>query len=536
LAPTDGAALYRAIVADPGDDVSRLVYADWLEESGDADRAEFIRTQVRLARMNAWDEGYTELRLRADRLAREHGETWATFPGGRRSKHPFGRNDLVRGFVGRVEVLSHHTRAATCRAFSPYPITEATVYLRSGSWTPRQLNWRLTLDALHGLRALTIDADYHPREAALACQVLAGAECRRELTRLEIKGDPTLGGLEAVITSPHLRCLEALSVRGEGVGDEHARLLAANMTLPVLRELILGHNALTPVGAAALGRADWFGRLATVRLYGHQQLGDDGLVRLFSRRLPELRAVEVHHCGASAAIYTLFARRNLPGLIDITLTGTWGWTEQFAALTAGPQQLQSLTLRDVVLRDTAGPTPVFTNHAIRSLRRLWLPSARLDAEGGTALARSSLPRTLRTLDLDCEIQADGCARALLAGPEWPELAHLTIRGWLTGGVLLALIESPKFARLASLKAQCKDGGAVFLKRLAMSPPAARFRELDLSVRMSSASARALADSPNLREIDRLFVIKGTPDRGACERLVERFGVRVEIQGYNAWII
>ena len=43
-------AFLQAIVEAPDDDVPRLIYADFLEEQGDADRADFIRTQVQLAR------------------------------------------------------------------------------------------------------------------------------------------------------------------------------------------------------------------------------------------------------------------------------------------------------------------------------------------------------------------------------------------------------------------------------------------------------------------------------------------------------
>ena len=45
------AALHRAVVASPEDRTVRLVYADALDETGDADdaaRAEFIRTQIEL--------------------------------------------------------------------------------------------------------------------------------------------------------------------------------------------------------------------------------------------------------------------------------------------------------------------------------------------------------------------------------------------------------------------------------------------------------------------------------------------------------
>ena len=46
---THDEAFLQAMVETPDDDTPRLVYADWLEENGDADRAEFIRLQCELA-------------------------------------------------------------------------------------------------------------------------------------------------------------------------------------------------------------------------------------------------------------------------------------------------------------------------------------------------------------------------------------------------------------------------------------------------------------------------------------------------------
>ena len=51
-------AFLRTILADPDDDAPRLIYADWLDENGDSDRAEFIRLQVRLASYAGTDPGY----------------------------------------------------------------------------------------------------------------------------------------------------------------------------------------------------------------------------------------------------------------------------------------------------------------------------------------------------------------------------------------------------------------------------------------------------------------------------------------------
>lgn len=48
---TDEAAFLATILANPQDDGPRKVYADWLEERGQCERAEFIRCQVELARL-----------------------------------------------------------------------------------------------------------------------------------------------------------------------------------------------------------------------------------------------------------------------------------------------------------------------------------------------------------------------------------------------------------------------------------------------------------------------------------------------------
>jgi uncharacterized protein (TIGR02996 family) len=43
---TEQETFVRAICEQPEDNVSRMVYADWLEDHGDPDRAEFIRDQI----------------------------------------------------------------------------------------------------------------------------------------------------------------------------------------------------------------------------------------------------------------------------------------------------------------------------------------------------------------------------------------------------------------------------------------------------------------------------------------------------------
>jgi uncharacterized protein (TIGR02996 family) len=69
----------QAILEAPDDDTPRLVYADWLEEHGDAAeqvRAEFIRVQVELARIPGDDPRRPALEMRQEELLAAHEAEW----------------------------------------------------------------------------------------------------------------------------------------------------------------------------------------------------------------------------------------------------------------------------------------------------------------------------------------------------------------------------------------------------------------------------------------------------------------------------
>lgn len=73
---SDGDALFRAICELPAEDTPRLMYADWLQENGQPERAEFIRLQC-----EAWGlcPAYPTLaaaRTRASDLERAFGTRW----------------------------------------------------------------------------------------------------------------------------------------------------------------------------------------------------------------------------------------------------------------------------------------------------------------------------------------------------------------------------------------------------------------------------------------------------------------------------
>lgn len=48
---TNGESLLKSVLNNPSDDLLRLAFADWSEETGDQDRADFIRSQVSRAKL-----------------------------------------------------------------------------------------------------------------------------------------------------------------------------------------------------------------------------------------------------------------------------------------------------------------------------------------------------------------------------------------------------------------------------------------------------------------------------------------------------
>jgi uncharacterized protein (TIGR02996 family) len=66
--------LLKAVAADPDDDLPRLVFADWLDEHDEPERAEFIRVQVERARNDRPELAWREKALLSNPL---FGPLWA---------------------------------------------------------------------------------------------------------------------------------------------------------------------------------------------------------------------------------------------------------------------------------------------------------------------------------------------------------------------------------------------------------------------------------------------------------------------------
>src|SRR5262245_48470772 len=69
-------AFLRGIVENPDDDPSRLVFADWLDDNGQAGKAAFVRLEVEFSRQPQSSERYAQIREELLRLDELIGGRW----------------------------------------------------------------------------------------------------------------------------------------------------------------------------------------------------------------------------------------------------------------------------------------------------------------------------------------------------------------------------------------------------------------------------------------------------------------------------
>jgi uncharacterized protein (TIGR02996 family) len=126
------ATFLLALSPNPQGDVTRLVYADWLEEQGHP-LAELLRLQVEIARRRAGDAEVPALHAREKAILREQGE-----PFGRLGEELGGRPEAQKKFV--EDVLGLSTRdpvALTC------PVCGGTLVRGESSSRSVALLWKL---------------------------------------------------------------------------------------------------------------------------------------------------------------------------------------------------------------------------------------------------------------------------------------------------------------------------------------------------------------------------------------------------------
>lgn len=222
-------ALLRAIIDSPDDDAARLVYADWLEEHGQSERAEFIRVQIHRENLPADDAERSPLREREREILAQHEDAWR-----RELPRLSGVNwhRFWRGFVSGADVACwKHFRRGYDSLCSATPVQ----FLRVFSISVPQIRELLQMPLLRHLRGLGITTSEMTDDGLLPftdCPNLVklrwlsfGGKMTGCLGRREQRHVLTERGIAVLLASPHLSGLSSLTFGWYSVSDEGERLL-----------------------------------------------------------------------------------------------------------------------------------------------------------------------------------------------------------------------------------------------------------------------------------------------------------------------
>jgi uncharacterized protein (TIGR02996 family) len=360
-----------AVLARPDADAPRLVYADFLEQSGtpaDAARGELLRVQ--LAAAHAADPTTVAvLKNRERELHERHYESWTA---------------ALRGFVSGVVFR---------RGIPDVVSIPAAEFIDRGDELFELLPVRhvhLTNAAECLLRLVHCPHLGRVRELNLSCNDLGN------------------GGVHVLVRSAHLKHVGALDLGFNGLDDDGVKALAAASGLPALRELALNDNGqVTSEGVRAVAESPFLGGLRSLDLSGND-VNDLGVRALAaSRCLPALESVKLagNHIG-DAGVVALAASPLLARCLkhDTRLDLRKNTIGPAGALAlAGSDAMiaaTALDLTDNYLGDRGFAGLVASRHFGR-LRVLRLAQNQITTagvrSGAAALAR--LCRQLRTLDL-----------------------------------------------------------------------------------------------------------------------------------------
>jgi uncharacterized protein (TIGR02996 family) len=268
---TEREMLLAAITSEPDDDTPRLVYADWLQENGESDRAEYIRIRCRLAHLKAGTPEAKRLQGRSVKLSdtlfshlsrlplrlyyhrgfissvtaglvdfRDHiaklGDDapafeWAYYPDERDEEEFYGDNDADAGFRREIKAMGEIAKLPALRRCVSLELSTLGVYPGEKLLaSPHFVN----------VRRVNVPGS----EAGPALHKLAGRTFKN-LRWLNASGSNSARGvakLREFTGSSHLKNLEYLDFSSNRVYGDDLWNLTEGCKLAKLRYLSLAHD------------------------------------------------------------------------------------------------------------------------------------------------------------------------------------------------------------------------------------------------------------------------------------------------------
>jgi uncharacterized protein (TIGR02996 family) len=356
---TEREALVAAIAANPDDDTPRLIFADWLQENGEDDRAEFIRLQCELAHVNVksapangadkfkrvvelvttrWQEWMSSLFSALGVDAPDPPKVLPYSPGtgtpgatisclnplasGRAPAEFLTKLFIDRGFVTGIDIHTAHRKrpCSFADAFCLEPITSIDMTLPTDPPNGRDL---LEL-ALEQVRTLNVQLDgpdsaaipgglaavfnfpvwSELRHFSLATGRLLPASCAREVIRCDwIKNLRSLclslgnDSFDIILRSPLLRNLESLDLTGSRLSPETIARFAKLPYLAQLKKLNLSRSDLTHRHISALASSQNWDALEELNLASNSITNEGAFALVRSPILRKLRRLVMAGAG-----------------------------------------------------------------------------------------------------------------------------------------------------------------------------------------------------------------------------------------------
>jgi uncharacterized protein (TIGR02996 family) len=274
---TDEQPFLDAIFERYHDDRPRLVYADFLDDAGEAERAELIRVQLALFRLSEDDPRRPLLNDRQAELLTRNRAAWTADLAGLavgidfRRGIPDSASIDAATFLGRGDELFAKLRVRRLRLLDAAPVA-AKLFLSPLLANVRELDLcnadlrnpglALLARSPHLKKLEALDLGFNALEDA-GIEVFARSSGLPNLTALSLNDNDSITGegLRSLAESPFFAGLTSLDVSGNDIGETGVAALAASPAMARLRTLRLNNNRIGDAGLAMLVKSPLFARV-----------------------------------------------------------------------------------------------------------------------------------------------------------------------------------------------------------------------------------------------------------------------------------
>lgn len=435
----DHATFLAAIRDQPESLGPRLVFADWLEEHGDCDRAEFIRVQIEAEHHPVSSPRRLRLEQRAADLTESHGSEWtkpisSLIPESRprliASSTMTFQDDAVRewtpsyrfrgGFIEDVSVTCTEWRDHGQAILDATPVLDLTLIDAADSYPI--LDDGPDFGPIRGLHLYGISSDALAWVTELIPQRMPQVRhLHLDYARLDDNDILRLAESEVLDQITHL------TLRGNDLTYRSVAAIVRSPTCAHLEHLDLSFNLLSAVAVQAIARSPYLTRLISLDLESLIAAISNTSVEelLKTPNLPSLHMLNLNGLGAAR-------RRDLhlpPPTILSNLTELRMAGNYLNRLDWLPNQgdLSDLRILDLSRNDLEADAFPILGKLLTRLHQLDLSTCNLDAWHVKEMVRIPVP-DLYVLsfsengigDLGIEIIADNTC--------WPQLTTLDVRG------------------------------------------------------------------------------------------------------------